>query len=159
MYTAKPIIPEPINIAALERAIQAAGNEISQEIAKDYGPDVAQADFSNPVPATEKQTSKYRWTVEVKSKNFTRADHGVRPHKIKAKRAKYLKFRTGYKRKTRKGAIRSRPGGPSGGVAFAKEVKHPGYQGAEITKSIHAKYFLSKRAKFFADKEIAKAIG
>lgn len=159
MYTAKPIIPEPINIAALEKAIQAAGDEISKEIAKDYGPSVAQADFSNPVPATEKHPSKYKWTIEVVSKKFNYVDFGVKPHKIKAKRAKYLKFQTGYKRKTRKGRIRSRPGGPSGGVAYAKEIKHPGFEGAEITESINDLHFKGGLAVNVADREIAKAIG
>lgn len=60
---------------------------------------------------------------------------GTKPHIIRPKRSKYLKFRTGYKPRTARGGFGG-PGKADGPWVSAKEVKHPGIKAREFTKLI-----------------------
>lgn len=147
---------KPINLNLLKNAIIDAGNEISEGVAKDYS-DV-QATWNNADEPIEKKTSPYRWTIEVKGKIFRYVDHGTRKRKIRAKRAKTLAFRTGYKRKSTRGSLTAKAGGPFGDVAFAKEINHPGTQSRDFTRTIAFKWFETRRAASIADKHIKRVI-
>ena len=155
-FSAKPIIPKLINVRDLQLAIVSAGADIADGIAQDYRD--SQSTWNNKSEPVRRRPRTYTWQVEVVGEIFRFVDHGTRRRTIRAKRASALRFRTGYRRKTVRGAIRARQGGPSGDFAYAKEVKHPGTKGAFITKSIHARWFLSNRAKFFADRELKAVI-
>lgn len=67
-------------------------------------------------------------------------DQGTRPHVIRPKRAKMLRFATGYAAKTRPGSIISGNGGASGSVAWANEVRHPGTKARGFSRRLRAKY-------------------
>lgn len=60
---------------------------------------------------------------------------GTKPHIIRPKKSKYLKFQTGYKPRTARGGFGG-PGKATGGWVSAKEVHHPGTQAREFTKQI-----------------------
>lgn len=66
-------------------------------------------------------------------------NYGTKPHIIRPKRSKLLKFRLGYKPRTARGGFGG-PGKAEGGWMSAKEVHHPGIMAREFTAMI------SKRA-------------
>lgn len=53
---------------------------------------------------------------------------GTRPHAIYPRRAQFLRFRGGYRAKTRIGVIGSRAGGAFGATVYSRGVQHPGTQ-------------------------------
>lgn len=61
---------------------------------------------------------------------------GTKPHAIRPKRSKYLRFSSGYKAKTRVGIIGSVEGGVFGNDVFSKGVLHPGSRGRMFTETI-----------------------
>lgn len=67
-------------------------------------------------------------------------DHGTRAHRIVARRAKRLRFGSGFSAKTRPGFVGSQSGGSSGGPVFAQSVNHPGTTARAWSKLIGAKY-------------------
>ena len=68
-------------------------------------------------------------------------DKGTRPHPITARRARFLRFSSGFSAKTRPGFIGSQSGGSSGGPVFRKFIpRHPGTTARGWSKLIAAKY-------------------
>jgi hypothetical protein len=66
---------------------------------------------------------------------FGYVDKGTKAHIIKAKKGKLLKFRTGYKAKTRPNNSRFKgPGKATGGWRSAKRVKHPGTKARNFSR-------------------------
>lgn len=63
-------------------------------------------------------------------------DAGTRAHEIRPKRSKYLRWKSGYKAKTRVGIIGSQEGGAFGEDVFGKAVHHPGFPGRQFMKTI-----------------------
>ncbi|MEE9572775.1 MAG: hypothetical protein V3W20_07005 [Candidatus Neomarinimicrobiota bacterium] len=85
---------------------------------------------------------------------------GTKAHIIRPKKAKMLRFQTGYKAKTTVGKIGSRTGGSFGPTVFANEVKHPGTKDRKFEEIIAKK----EQPKFFkrgtiAMKKVAKVSG
>lgn len=64
------------------------------------------------------------------------SETGSRPHVIRPRNAKSLRFQTGYRAKTRKGVIGSTSGGASGSVVHSKSVNHPGFEPRELVKAV-----------------------
>ena len=87
-------------------------------------------------------------------------DEGTRPHIILPRRAKALRFQSGYKAKTSPGVIGSGSGGSFGNVVFSQGVHHPGTQARDFEGAIK-----KKREKWFkqqmtnAMKKVAQASG
>lgn len=67
-------------------------------------------------------------------------DKGTRAHRIVARRAKRLRFSSGFSAKTRPGFVGSQSGGSSGGPVFAQSVQHPGTTARAWSKLIASKY-------------------
>lgn len=63
-------------------------------------------------------------------------DRGTPEHIILPKRAKNLKFSSGYRAKTTPGVIGSSAGGPFGPSVFSKGVIHPGTKARNFSKEI-----------------------
>lgn len=63
-------------------------------------------------------------------------DLGTRPHIIKVRRARFLKFQSGFTPKTLPGKMSSGKGGRSGGFVFRRQVHHPGSKARGFTKAI-----------------------
>jgi hypothetical protein len=77
---------------------------------------------------------------------------GTKPHTIRPKRSKYLRFSSGYKAKTRVGIIGSIEGGAFGSDVFSAGVKHPGFKGRGFTQAIQ------KRRQKTMEQEISQGI-
>lgn len=71
-------------------------------------------------------------SVSTNQEAYTYVTRGTRPHLIRPRRARRLRFQTGFKAKTRPRVISSRAGGASGSVAFARAVQHPGTEARDF---------------------------
>ena len=69
---------------------------------------------------------------------------GTRPHPIRPRRAKRLRFQSGYKAKTQPGVIGSTMGGSFGPTVFSLGVMHPGTAARKFEETIR-----KKREKWF----------
>lgn len=67
-------------------------------------------------------------------------DKGTKPHVIKPKRAKVLRFAGTYRAKTSPGVIGSSSGGSSGAEVFSRGVKHPGTKARNFEEAIGRKW-------------------
>ena len=83
---------------------------------------------------------KAEFLVGTSSKIYEYVDKGTRPHVIKPKKAKFLRFQSGYRAKTTPGVISSGSGGRSGDVVYSKGVMHPGTKARNFSKLINKKY-------------------
>jgi len=63
-------------------------------------------------------------------------DQGTRPHIIRPRRARVLRFRGSHRAKTRPGIISSSAGGSSGPFVTARVVHHPGTAARNFAKTI-----------------------
>lgn len=79
-------------------------------------------------------------------------DQGTKPHDIKPKRSKYLRFSSGYRVKTRVGIIGSQEGGSFGDSVFSQGVRHPGSKGRNFVITIN------KRRQKTIEQEIDQAL-
>jgi hypothetical protein len=79
-------------------------------------------------------------------------DKGTRPHIIRPKTAKALRFNTVFRAKTIPNQLRTRAGMSGPPVAHALEVHHPGNEPRNFTKTI------AKRSEARFSKNIAKAM-
>lgn len=61
---------------------------------------------------------------------------GTRPHIIRPRRAKSLRFQTGYRAKSKFRVLQSYQGGKFGAVAYAQVVRHPGTKPREFDYTI-----------------------
>jgi hypothetical protein len=108
--------------------------------------EAALEDFQKTTATWSKQPD---WTMKEQSDGYlvgtnndiwNMLDRGTRAHRIIARRAKRLRFSSGYRAKTRPGFVGSQSGGAGGGVVFAQSVMHPGTTARGWSKLIGAKY-------------------
>lgn len=78
--------------------------------------------------------------IGVNAKIWLWVDKGTRPHVIRAKRAKYLRFQTGYNPRTSYRATTGGTGKATGDWRQKKEVRHPGTEAREFTEVIYEEY-------------------
>lgn len=151
----KPILPKHIP----------SGDEYFTEIKKAARKSIlaAKKDFENTTKTwnhkpdfelTEDEGSHdYRIATGTDDEIYGYVDAGTRPHIIRPKRSKYLRFQSGYKAKTKVGVINSYPGGPFGADVYTRTfVLHPGFQGRKFTATI------AKRRQKTFEQEISQAI-
>lgn len=74
------------------------------------------------------------------SEKYRLVNAGAAPHTILPRRAKLLRFQTGYKAKTRARLIGSVAGGKSGRYISARAVHHPGFEAREFDDAIAEQY-------------------
>ncbi|MBA3867775.1 MAG: hypothetical protein H0X30_01325 [Anaerolineae bacterium] len=79
-------------------------------------------------------------------------DEGTKPHDIKPKRSKFLRFSSGYTAKGKTGVIGSQPGGSSGDNVFSQGVHHPGFAGRHFT------VLIAKRRQKTMEQEMSQAL-
>lgn len=155
MITLTPIRPRTSRakyertIAAVQKAYQRAAKELV-------------ADFEKTAATWEHRP---RWVVRVGPGGVSvrtddaiwgYVDKGTKPHEIRARRAKALRFASGYTAKTRPGSIIARAGGPAPGEpAFAQSVQHPGTKARGFTRRLRAKW--KQRWPKIMQDELAKA--
>ena len=127
------------DVAAISAAIESTLDDMATDAAADFEAHQATWSEDNKTPATIKRVT-HRRTIDMNTFEFRRVDKDTPPRIIRPKRAKYLRFRPNYKRKTTRGRIPSRRGGSSGDYVYAKEVNHPGSKGSDISGTVHKKY-------------------
>lgn len=85
------------------------------------------------------------------------SETGSKPHVIRPRNKKSLRFQTGYRAKTRKGVLGSSTGGASGDVVFSKSVNHPGFEAREFVKAIQEQ--MDVRMEKLTDEALRKLYG
>ena len=87
---------------------------------------------------TVKKINDRGWIIAVGTDNeiYAYLNYGTKPHAIRPKKARRLRFRGGYTSKTVPGRLNTRPGGSSGDYVSAKEVQHPGTDARNFDKEI-----------------------
>lgn len=83
-----------------------------------------------------KDGGDYSVTAGTDDEIYGYVNDGTKPHAIRPKRGRYLRFSSGYKAKTRVGIIGSIEGGSFGGDVFSKGVMHPGFPGRKFAEKI-----------------------
>lgn len=82
------------------------------------------------------QGDSYSVTAGTDDEIYGYVNNGTRPHAIRPKRSRYLKFGSGFRAKTRVGVIGSFQGGSFGNDIFSRGVQHPGFPGRKFTERI-----------------------
>lgn len=85
------------------------------------------------------------------------SETGSKPHLIRPRNGKVLRFSSKYRAKTRKGILGSSSGGASGSPVFAKSVNHPGFEAREFVKEIQAQ--MDVRMEKLVDEAMRKLYG
>lgn len=88
------------------------------------------------VAAKSEGDTTIRLDIGTDSAIFGYVDWGTRPHVIRAKRAKALRFMSGYSAKTIPEVFGSKQGGSFGDVVHRQQVRHPGTKPRHFTKNI-----------------------
>lgn len=79
-------------------------------------------------------------TVTTMDEIYRYVDKGTKPHVIRPKKAKALRFQSIYTAKTTPNVLGSQKGGASGDFVFAQEVHHPGTKPRNFTNLIRDKW-------------------
>lgn len=93
------------------------------------------------------------YSLSVDDDVWNMLDKGTRAHRIIARKAKRLRFGSGFRPKTRPGFVGSQAGSSGGAPVFVSSVNHPGTTARGWSKLIGAKYraqlktFISKRIR------------
>lgn len=82
------------------------------------------------------QVGEFSRNIRVESVIFTYVDEGTKPHIIKPRRARFLRFGTPFIAKTVPSVLASRAGSRGNTQVFAKVVRHPGSKPRGFTKRI-----------------------
>lgn len=85
------------------------------------------------------------------------SETGSRPHLIRPRGARALRFREGYRAKTRRGVLGSSSGGATGSTVFGKSVQHPGFEAREFVKTIQEQ--MDVRMEKLTDEALRKLYG
>lgn len=86
------------------------------------------------------RSSRAEFLVGTNSKIYEYVDQGTKPHVILPKKAKMLKFQTGYTAKTTPGVIGSVTGGATGSIVYSRGVMHPGTKARRFSELINKKH-------------------
>lgn len=95
---------------------------------------------------------EYTITAGTDSLLYKWADEGTKPHIIRPRKAKFLRFRVGGMAKTTPGVIGSQAGSLGNGWRSADFVLHPGTRKREFSKNIQ------KRRQKTAEQEISQSV-
>ena len=85
-------------------------------------------------------------------KKYFWVDHGTSAHMIRARNAPSLAFGTTFVPKTRRGVIGSSAGKRGGKIVRPKQVRHPGTEARDFTRTIYA------RRKDYLHRDLARAM-
>lgn len=135
----KALIPREFRIEDLAGPMGKELNAVGDVLRKDFEKTVAT--WSNRSKPTFKKVvtqTAAAMSVEVSTDSdiYRYVSKGTKKHVIKSKKAKSLRFRTGYSPKTRVGSLTSGGGGASGEFVSAKKVQHPGTKARKFPELI-----------------------
>jgi hypothetical protein len=90
------------------------------------------------------EVSEAEWIVSTDDSIWAMLDAGTKPHIIRPKRAKRLRFQWGgpgsYRPKSRPGYLGSNKGGIKGPIVFRRQVRHPGTAPRKWTDAAKVKW-------------------
>ena len=140
MFTAKAIIPKPYNDKAVAKSVRERVGRISKVIKEDFEETTETWDhdvaFYRRVWATHKTIG---FVVNTADNIYRYVTEGTRPHVIRPKRAKTLRFWVGGYPKTRPGVLKPGSGAKGTKQVFAQEVHHPGTKARKFAQQIETK--------------------
>ncbi len=131
----KAVIPPEFNKKAVMDTLQAELEKYAPFLKKDFEHLVDYFTGAKPTftPVIVTKPSEIAIQIRVVGpqegrEKFRWLNEGTKPHVIRAKRAKYLHFRTGYQAGSRPGAVDTHRAGKAEGDWVRKQsVKHPGF--------------------------------
>lgn len=143
MITVKidPIKPAKdfLNSKIYQRAIENAGNMTAKAVEVDFHVTtrtwVHQPDFE-----IDHTSGSGEWKVSTSDEIYGYVSGGTKPHIIKPKRARMLRFYTGFRPKTRMSYIGSNKGSKGNKAVWAKAVANPGISGRFFEVAIKRKW-------------------
>lgn len=164
----KAIIPPPFQKAAVMKVLRTEMEKYAPFIKKDFERLVQPWEGDKPgfTPVLKSQTGQI--TIEIRvtgsklaKDKFKWLNLGTKPHTIRARRAKYLRFQTGYQPGSKPNqTFTSKPRKADGAFVQKKQVHHPGFPARNWSKLIvdaHQKPF--ERWMEAAMRQAAKASG
>lgn len=123
----------------LRKNLGKAAQEAGKIVKRDHERVVAQWDhkvkFGYVYDVSGNEISANVYAYGANKKIWFWVNYGTKPHIIRPKKKKFLKFQTGYSPRTARGGFGG-PGKAFGGWVSAKEVHHPGIRAREFTKDI-----------------------
>lgn len=158
----KAITPKALKVNEIYKAIEDSAKVVEKGILKDYEATTRTWDHKVNFRAemTINPNGGVSITVDTDDEIYTFVHEGTKPHVIKPKAGKRLRFQGTYTAKTVPGVIQSKQGGASGEFVYSAGVNHPGTKARNFTKPIFAKWkpFFERSMQRALDKG-AKASG
>jgi hypothetical protein len=136
-------------VAAIEKAALKTANLTQRDLENTTRTWQHKPQFSINILPTD---NPYTIIAGTDDKIYQFVDAGTKPHIIRPRRSKYLRFFSGYRAKTRVGIIGSREGGSYGEQVFRQQVYHPGTAARKFMITI------AKRRQKTFEQEISQAI-
>lgn len=134
---------------AMQAAVLKSANLVQRDLQSTVATWSTKPKFSVTI---EQSGGDYAVLATTDSDVYGYVDSGTRPHVIRPKRSRYLRFSSGYKVKTRPSIIGSQDGGSFGDDVFSRGVHHPGTKARQFTKVI------ATRRQKTTEQEISAAI-
>ncbi|MCP4540589.1 MAG: hypothetical protein GY832_25920 [Chloroflexi bacterium] len=155
-----PITPKPLNAKAMEDAMLKELGVIGEAIRRDFEKTTKSWKRKPPFEVLVESGPPATVLVATDDKIYDYVDRGTEAHVILPKKAKALRFQSGYKAKTTPGVIGSSAGGPFGATVFSKGVIHPGTKARGFSKEIAKKWQPKFKTRMQARmNQVAKASG
>lgn len=150
-------VAKALNISTRELRLVAdsALKQTGQDIRKDFNS--ITNSWDHPVDVfveTDTRGGSFELLAGTDDKIFNWLEHGTRPHYIFPRRAKALRFLSGFRAKTAPGRMRSGQGGSFGNVLFRAWVKHPGIKPRNWMPKIAER--AEKQMKHYFDRELRR---
>ena len=156
----KQIKPTRLKVDALRLELLNELRAVGVEIKQDFEKTTATWDRKVAFETQISLSGGAQVEVSTSDEIYGYVDQGTRPHVIRPKRAKALRFQSGYVAKTTPGVIGSSAGGPFGDTVFSRGVNHPGNAPRNFSKGITELWQMKfKRKMQQAMSSAAKASG
>lgn len=138
----KPILPKKFNQKAMLKALTGEMKDIQKETGKDFALTVRTWNHKFKFDKEfDSGRNHIRFFVFTDNEIYGYVSGGTRPHMIRPKRGKVLRFQGGkYRAKTSPGTIGSSSGGSSGATVYSRGVRHPGTKARNFDETIAKKW-------------------
>lgn len=156
----KVIKPTRLRVDAMRLELLNSMRKVGTGIKGDF--EKTTATWKTPVKFDEQISLSGGPQVEIFTTNkiYGYVDQGTEPHVIVPKKAKALRFQSGYRAKTTPGVIGSSGGGSFGDTVYSKGILHPGNAPRNFSKEIEKIWQPKfKRAMEASMSKVAKASG
>jgi len=137
----KEIKPKAIKVKAMRKVLLNEMTKSGKDIKKDF--EKTTSTWKTNVAfdiVTDLDPKGPQVLVGTDNEIYGFVDKGTKPHSIRPKRARILRFQSGYKAKTSVNKIGASSGGPFGDNVFARSVNHPGTKARNFTSILQKKW-------------------